>query len=231
MKRIMIFITAAALTAMFIMPFCAYAAENREIDISTLESSSGQKAAESWPEAGWSEDAVLKLVNYGDAVNLGAIDLTEYKSITVKYGRDNTHSTAENAGLVLSDRPVQNADASLSEDAVIYADLTGKMDHSALNPAVSWKDFQDKEGEITVNIDLSGYKAGSNVWLSAKVLPCGDEHSGAAGDTQAAIGFGVTMIRFNAHDEAPATGDGHAVAIMAALALMAGTAVMRRRSY
>ena len=210
MKRIMIFITAAALTAMFIMPFCAYAAENREIDISTLESSSGQKAAESWPEAGWSEDAVLKLV---------------------KYGRDNTHSTAENAGLVLSDRPVQNADASLSEDAVIYADLTGKMDHSALNPAVSWKDFQDKEGEITVNIDLSGYKAGSNVWLSAKVLPCGDEHSGAAGDTQAAIGFGVTMIRFNAHDEAPATGDGHAVAIMAALALMAGTAVMRRRSY
>ena len=244
MKKLIIFIITAAMAAS--LGLISFAAEDREIDVSGLTTTSDQAAVENWPEAGWTDDAVVKLVNYGDAVNLGAIDLTQYKSITILYGRDNTHATDANAGIVLSNKAVQNKDASLADDAVIYADFTDKMDHEKQDPAISWKAFQDKEGELTVSIDASNYEAGTDVWLSAKVLGCADEHSGENGDNPAAIGYGVTLIRFNADEmpempEIPETGNGQqgntntgdtfTVILMISVFLMAATVLIKNRSY
>lgn len=244
MKKIIVFIITVAMIAS--LGLISFAAEDREIDISGLVTTSDQAAVDSWPEAGWTGDAVVKLVNYGDAVNLGAIDLTQYKSITILYGRDNTHRTDENAGIVLSNKAVQNKDGSLTDDAVIYADFTDEMDNDKQDPAISWKAFQDKEGELTVSIDPANYEAGSDVWLSAKVLGCADEHSSENGDNPAAIGYGVTLIRFNAGEttettEIPETGNGPQgntdtgdrlpFVLMIAVVLMAATVFIKRRSY
>lgn len=258
MKKLITFVLVVAMIASMGM-ITSFAAEDLEIDIMSLKTNVRDAIAE-WPDAGWIDTPVVQLMNWGENVNLGPIDLTQYESVTIRYGRDTGHLTDENAGLVFANKPIQNADQTLAEDAAVYADFTSLMSNDTSTG--SWADFEEEEGDLTVAIDSSNYVAGSDVILGAKVLltPTGDG---------AYIGFGVTYIRFNAKTEGsgddnnkpgddnnkpgddnnkpsddnnpPAddnnkpgntnTADGFSVAFMIAAAAVVVTVLMKKRAY
>lgn len=251
MKKVIALIIAVAMVASMGI-FSAFAAEDKVIDISGLKTNV-RGPIDGWAAAGWPEgngDYLIQMMNHGEAINLGSIDLTQYESITITYGRDSSHETDEKGGFVLGDKAVQNADATIVEDAVIYADFADSMDHEAANPPVPWADFEPDE--ITVKIDSSKYVAGSDVWLSVRVLQCVEE-SCAAGDSRPYIGFALTSIKFNAksgeqsgeptNSGEPATSDqptdpdntdtadGTAIVFMIAAAAVVATLLLKKKVF
>lgn len=209
MKKILSLILAVAMIASLGI-FSSVAEDDLVLDLSTLKTNvDAHPPLNGWEAAGWEEGGdiwLLQVMNFGEYINLGAIDLSKYESVTIAYGRDASHTTQDTAGFYLASGPVQNGDATPNEGVTVYADFSKVMNHEA--GSGTWAAFGDEEGDLEVTLDLSNYKAGSEVYLSAMVLPCTDDCAADAAGKPGGIGFALTYIKFTAKSgDAPSTGD------------------------